>query len=128
MAVSPQFPVAGARVSAAEGKPDRPGEKPKEDLVSGSSLALVPLKQPVAETTKDAFGPRVMRLPVEVDVAVAVRGFRVRHLLALAPGEVIESQWTNGSDLPLTAGNVRMAWTEFEVVETKLAVRVTHVA
>jgi flagellar motor switch protein FliM len=68
----------------------------------------------------------VARLPVELDVAVPVREFRVRHLLALAPGAVIESQWSHGNDLPLAAGEVQLAWAEFEVAETRLAVRVTR--
>ena len=68
----------------------------------------------------------VARLPVELDVAVPVRNFRVRSLLALEPGQVIESQWTHGEDLPLTAGDVQLAWSEFEVVDSQLAVRVTR--
>ncbi len=68
------------------------------------------------------------RLPVEVDVAVPVRDFRVRHLLALEPGEVIETQWAHGEDMPLAAGLVQLAWSEFEVVDTQLAVRVTRLA
>ena len=70
----------------------------------------------------------VARLPVEVDVAVPVREFRVRHLLALQPGQVIESQWSGGEDTPLAAGDVQLAWTEFEVVDTQMAVRVTRLA
>jgi flagellar motor switch protein FliN/FliY len=66
------------------------------------------------------------QLPVELDVAVPVREFRVRSLLALEPGQVIESQWTQGDDLPLAAGDVQVAWSEFEVVESQLAVRVTR--
>jgi flagellar motor switch protein FliN len=46
----------------------------------------------------------------------------------LAPSQLAESQWANGADLPLSAGEVQLAWAEFEVVETKLAVRVTRVA
>jgi flagellar motor switch protein FliN len=59
---------------------------------------------------------------------VPVRGFRVRNLLALAQEQLIESQWTSGIDLPLAAGDVQLAWTEFEVVDNKRAVRVTRVA
>jgi flagellar motor switch protein FliM len=66
------------------------------------------------------------RLPVELDVAVPVRDFRVRHLLALEPGEVIETRWAHGEDMPLAAGLVQLAWSEFEVVDTHLAVRVTR--
>jgi flagellar motor switch/type III secretory pathway protein FliN len=92
------------------------------------SHALVRTESPVEETVESPFPPAVLRLPVEVDVSVAVRDFRVRDLLALTPGKVIESQWSHGIDLPLTAGDVQLAWTEFEVVDTRLAVRVTRVA
>jgi flagellar motor switch protein FliN len=67
-----------------------------------------------------------MRLPVELDVVVPVQDFRVRHLLAVAPGALIETQWSHGNDLPLAAGDVQLAWSEFEVVEARLAVRITR--
>jgi flagellar motor switch/type III secretory pathway protein FliN len=66
------------------------------------------------------------RLPVELDVAVPLRNFRVRNLLALERGVIVESQWTHGSDVPLAAGNVQLAWSEFEVVDTRLGVRLTR--
>ena len=66
------------------------------------------------------------RLPVELDVTVPVRGFRVRNLLALEPGQVIETHGAHGEDMPLGAGDVQLAWSEFEVVDTRLAVRVTR--
>ena len=66
------------------------------------------------------------RLPVELDVAIPVRGFRVRNLLAMEPGLVIETQWAHGEDMPLAAGAVQLAWSEFEVVDVALAVRVTR--
>jgi len=68
----------------------------------------------------------VARLPVELDVAVAVRDFRVRNLLALEPGQVIETQWGHGQDVPLASGEVQLAWSEFEVVDSQLAVRLTR--
>jgi len=72
-------------------------------------------------------GP-IARLPVELDVAIPVREFRVRNLLALEPGQLIETQWTQGTDMPLSAGDVQLAWSEFEVVDSQLAVRVTRLA
>jgi flagellar motor switch protein FliN/FliY len=66
------------------------------------------------------------RLPVELDVAVPVREFRVRDLLALELGQVIETEWVHGEDMPLAAGDVQLAWSEFEVVDSQLAVRVTR--
>jgi hypothetical protein len=68
------------------------------------------------------------RLPVELDVAVPLRNFRVRTLLALEPGAIVESQWTQGTDVPLAAGSVQLACSEFEVMETLLAVRLTRLA
>jgi len=68
----------------------------------------------------------VARLPVELDVAVPVRDFRVRNLLALQPGQVIETQWAHGTDMPLATGEAQLAWSEFEVVDSQLAVRLTR--
>ena len=72
--------------------------------------------------------PALSRLPVELDVAIPVRGFRVRNLLALEPGQIVETLWAHGEDMPLAAGEVQLAWSEFEVVDSQLAVRVTRLA
>ncbi len=45
----------------------------------------------------------IERLPVGVLVSVPVRDFRVRNLLAMAPEELIETQWGHGEDLPLSS-------------------------
>lgn len=68
------------------------------------------------------------KLPVELEVGVPVRDFRVRNLLALEPGVIIPSRWNHAEDLPLAAGDVQLAWTQFEVVETTLAARITRLA
>jgi flagellar motor switch protein FliN/FliY len=90
--------------------------------------ALVPSPSQHVEGDSSALSPSVARLPVELDVEVPVREFRVRNLLALEPGQLIESQWVNGDDLPLASGDVQLAWSEFEVIDTQLAVRVTRLA
>jgi flagellar motor switch protein FliN len=68
------------------------------------------------------------RLPIELDVAIPVKFFRVRDLLALEPGQVVETQWADGADMPLAASQVQLAWSEFEVVDKRLAVRLTRLA
>ncbi len=88
--------------------------------------ALVPVPQAPSSEEEPVFSAPISQLPVELDVIIPVRDFRVRQLLALAPGQVIETQWSHGDDLPLAAGDVQLAWSEFEVVETRLAVRVTR--
>ena len=70
----------------------------------------------------------VARLLVELDVAIPVREFRVRNLLALESVQVIETQWAHGEDMPLASCEVQLAWSEFEVVESELAVRITRLA
>jgi len=89
-------------------------------------------RQPERESGGASYGLRLTaaleRMPVELSVAVPVRNFRVRNLLALEAGALIETQWASGEDLPLTSGDVALAWSEFEVVDTRLAVRVTRLA
>ncbi len=96
------------------------------DGAAGEAVkALVPAP-PHRSEEKSSFPAPVLGLPVDLAVSVPVRDFRMRHLLALVPGQVIETQWNHGNDLPLTAGDVAVAWSEFEVVETQLAVRITR--
>jgi flagellar motor switch/type III secretory pathway protein FliN len=90
--------------------------------------ALVPSPRPPVEEAGMKLTAPLARLPVEVDVAVPVEDFRVRNLLALEAGQVIETRWANGGDMPLTSGAVQLAWSEFEVVDSQLAVRVTRLA
>ncbi len=118
MATPPTLPSSsGEAAAAAAGAAE-----------AAAAQALTPLpvvEEPAGEL--ELSGP-LARLPVEIDVSVPVRGFRVRHLLSLAPGHVVESQWSNGGDLPVSAGDVQLAWSEFEVLDTQLAVRVTRLA
>ncbi len=94
-----------------------------------NNQALVPVTQhELEQDDSPTFGAPVVLLAVELDVAVPVRDFRVRNLLALAPGQLIESQWGNGEDVPLASGAVQLAWSEFEVIDTQLAVRITRLA
>jgi hypothetical protein len=113
-----------------------PGETggPKASLISGGmgtvegtagmpgELSLIP------EDAMLHLSAPMVRLPVGLEVMVPVREFRVRNLLAMAPGEVIETRWGHGEDVPLSSGDVQLAWTEFEVVDGRLAVRVTRLA
>ncbi len=110
--------------ASAPPPPPKPAPAPKPAV----EQALVPAPQAPQEEPEIVFAAPIARLPVEMDVAVPVRDFRVRHLLALEPGQVIETQWPHGEDLPLAAGEVQLAWSEFEVVDAQLAVRVTRLA
>jgi flagellar motor switch protein FliM len=106
-----------------------PGAAPAERSAGGEAVqALVPAPPSQQDEEEPVFRAPISQLPVALGVTVPVREFRMRQLLALAPGQVIETQWSHGDDLPLAAGDVQVAWSEFEVVETQLAVRVTRLA
>jgi flagellar motor switch protein FliM len=96
--------------------------------VAPAVQALVPVPPQPPTEAPPVFSAPIPQLPVELGVSIPVSDFRVRQLLALALGQVIETHWNHGDDLPLAAGAVQLAWTEFEVVETRLAVRVTRLA
>jgi flagellar motor switch/type III secretory pathway protein FliN len=105
------------------------GIPPAADAVGASAgNALVKVPPSPDEDEDSAFGGPIARLPVELDVSVAVRGFRVRDLLTLEAGRLIESRWGSGIDVPLAAGGVELAQSEFEMVETRMAVRITRLA
>lgn len=126
--------MATAQTSPTANEPMRPasaaaGELSPADSGTGWSRpvqALMPHPLPDGDGEQELIRGAVARLPVELDVVIPVASFRVRNLLALRPGEVIESQWSYGEDVPLAAGDVQMAWTEFEVIDGQLAVRITR--
>ncbi|HKN22433.1 MAG TPA: FliM/FliN family flagellar motor C-terminal domain-containing protein [Terracidiphilus sp.] len=118
---------ASAGIPHPAGAP-HPGAATPARAAAGETIqALVPVPPPQGQE-EPVFSAPIPQLPVELGVTIPVRDFRVRQLLALAPGQVIETQWSHGDDLPLAAGDVQLAWSEFEVVETRLAVRVTRLA
>lgn len=88
--------------------------------------ALVPVSAPAEGDESTSLTFPEGRLPIELDVSIPLRDFRVRSLLGLHPGALVESEWAHGSDLPLSAGKVILAWSEFEVVDSQLAIRVTR--
>lgn len=88
-------------------------------MVQSPSLALDESEPPALEAV-------TARIPIEIDVAIPIHSFQVRKLLALATGQIIATRWVEGEDMPLGARGAQLAWTEFEVVDQKLAVRITR--
>jgi flagellar motor switch protein FliM len=101
------------------------GPEAAEGAVVPGEEALVPSPH-AGQHHPIVLKPLVARVPIELDVAIPVREFRVRNLLALEQGQVIGTRWASGEDIPLSAGDVQLAWSEFEVVDTQLAVRITR--
>jgi flagellar motor switch/type III secretory pathway protein FliN len=120
MATAHPLPAPGTELPR---KPEAIGA----DQAAGEQSLVPSPHRPEVEDFIQLSAP-VARLPIELGVSVPVGEFRVRGLLALEPGQVIESQWAHGEDVPLASGKVQLAWSEFEVVDTQLAVRITRLS
>lgn len=72
--------------------------------------------------------PLLGSIPMRLTVRAAFPGFKVRDLVGLTVGLVFRSKCASNSDLPLYVGDVQLSWSEFEVVEHRLAVRITRLA
>lgn len=71
---------------------------------------------------------QLSQLPVRLVTGVPLKGFTVRDLVMLQSEAVVESDWAGTDDVPFRIGHTQVAWCEFEVVEGRLAVRVTRLA
>jgi flagellar motor switch protein FliN len=71
---------------------------------------------------------RLSRLPMQLDVMVKAHSFRVQDLLSLEKGTVVETVHEHTQDVPVRAGSAPLVWAEFEVLDQRLAVRITRLA
>jgi len=87
-----------------------------------SSAAVSPAEQTpdLAET----FG----WLPCQVSLEIPIVNFTVGDLLRLGKGSIAETACLSTSDIPLRANGLLIAWTEFEVIGNRLALRITELA
>lgn len=72
--------------------------------------------------------PLLSRLPVMLMVQIGLTKLRVKDLLELKAGQVLTSEWSELRDVPLSVGQVRLGWSEFEVSGQRLSVRLTQLA
>ena len=66
------------------------------------------------------------QLRVTLRVGVALPRFKVKDLLGLQAGQVFESLSPSTDDVPLKIGQVQLGWSEFEVLEQRMALRLTR--
>lgn len=67
-------------------------------------------------------------LPCQLSLEIPIPGFTVSGLLRLSPNDVINTLWLQGSDVPLRVNGKLIGWTEFEVIDDRLAARLTQIA
>jgi flagellar motor switch protein FliN/FliY len=94
-------------------------EEPKEQAPPPTGMAGI---------EHHADWPMLSRLPMLLCAGIPLHKFRVKDLLAIKPGQMIQSDWASTQDVPLKVGGVQLSWIEFEVVEQKMAARLTRLA
>ena len=123
----------GLGAGPADAAPTAPGEASASKTTAAPTApggtALAVREDPAGEPTEPAEGDlRLERLPMQVDVMVKVRSFRVQDLLAMQKGTVVETVQEHTQDVPVRCGGALLLWSEFEVLDQRLAVRVTRLA
>lgn len=77
----------------------------------------VPAKDPWAQ---------VMELPCHLSVEVKIPNFTVGDLLRLAVSSVLDTRHHDGSHVPVRVNGQMIGWAEFDVINDRLAVRLTE--
>lgn len=67
-------------------------------------------------------------MPVILHVRIPLPAFKLHSLATLTSGSVVTTGWPSSEDLPVTAGDVRLAWAEFAIADHKRSVRVTRIS
>ena len=81
----------------------------------------------IAEPTLD-LAKKFGWLPCQLSLDIPVVKFTVGDLLRLGKESIVETACQSTSDIPLRANGLLIAWTEFEVIGNRLAVRITELA
>ena len=93
--------------------------------------AVKPAKDPqatLAEEVKKNPAELFGWLPCQLTLEAQVVKFTVADLLRLRKGSIVETNCLSTSDIPLRANGLLIAWTEFEVIGSRLAVWLTELA
>lgn len=92
-------------------------------LAGGQSAA------PVAADPKPEISARwadAELLPCHLSAEITVSQFTVRDLFRLEVDSVIDAGWVQSMDVPVKANSQLIGWVEFEVIDERLAVRITE--
>lgn len=82
----------------------------------------------MARIEEHAGWPVLSRLPITLAAHIPLAQFRIRELLQLKAGQVLKTNWLEAEDVPLSVGQVKLGWCEFEVLDKQIGVRLTRLA
>ena len=94
------------------------------------NAAVKPAPQPESSPHVEIKNPAELFgwLPCQLSLEAQVVKFTVGDLLRLSKGSIVETDCPATRDVPLRANGLLIAWTEFEVIGNRLAVRMTELA
>lgn len=100
--------------------------------------AVLKMEEPAPEPVLVATPPPVAQaqdsldsmpwLPCTLSLELPVVRFTIGDLLTLTTGSVVATSCHQTSDVPLRVNGLLIGWTEFEVIDDRLAVRITEQA
>lgn len=70
--------------------------------------------------------PEALELPCQLSASIEVPHFTVRDLLTLSLNSLVDTQRREGAHVPVRVNSVMVAWAEFDVIDGRLAVRMTE--
>ena len=70
--------------------------------------------------------PEALELPCQLTVSLEVPHFTIRDLLGLSTNAVVDTRRREGAHVPVKVNGVMVGWAEFDVIEGRLAVRMTE--
>jgi flagellar motor switch/type III secretory pathway protein FliN len=119
---------SGAAGVQTPGAPSNGAATPGVDPNGATGTALAVREEGVADgaSEEDERDTRLDRLPMQVDILLKVHSFRVRDLLSMEKGTVVETVHEHTQDVPVRCGGALLMWSEFEVLDQTLAVRITR--
>jgi flagellar motor switch protein FliM len=96
------------------------------EAVTATSLTRVAPKMPwMMRIEEHPYWETLAQLRVTLRAGVTLR-FKVRDLLALKEGQVVESLSPATDDVPVRVGQAHLGWSEFEVLQQRIALRLTR--
>jgi flagellar motor switch protein FliN/FliY len=70
--------------------------------------------------------PEALELPCQLCVALEVPHFTIRDLLSLSVNSLVDTRRPEGAHVPVLVNTVMVGWAEFDVIDGRLAVRMTE--
>lgn len=70
--------------------------------------------------------PEALELPCQLYVALEIPHFTVRDLISLSTNSLVDTERREGAHVPVLVNSVMVGWAEFDVIDGRLAVRMTE--